>query len=140
MENDQNLDESKYQDPQDGIGEVAANGRNVFMGYLGDSTKTRETFDRGFWLLTGDMATMDSEGFITIKGRIKDIIITSGGKNIAPYPIEEKIKSLLPDLVSNCMVVGDKQKHLALLITVRAVVDPASLEVIKETKKTITKE
>ncbi len=108
---------------------MAAHGRNVFMGYLSDSTKTRETFDRAFWMLTGDMATMDDDGFITIKGRIKDIIITSGGKNIAPYPIEEKIKSLLPDLVSNCMLVGDKQKHLALLITVRAVIDPASLEV-----------
>lgn len=108
---------------------MAAQGRNVFMGYLSDSTKTRETFDRAFWLLTGDMATMDDDGFVTIKGRIKDIIITSGGKNIAPYPIEEKIKALLPDLVSNCMLVGDKQKHLALLITVRAVIDPASLEV-----------
>lgn len=116
------------QDPVDGIGEVAANGRNVFMGYLSDSAKTRETFDRGFWLLTGDMATMEDE-FLTIKGRIKEIIITSGGKNIAPYPIEEKIKSLLPDLVSNCLVVGDKQKHLACLITVKAVVDPASLEI-----------
>jgi len=116
-------------DPQDGIGEVAANGRNVFMGYLNDSTKTRETFDRAFWMLTGDMATMDDDGFVTIKGRIKDIIITSGGKNIAPYPIEEKIKALLPDLVSNCMLVGDKQKHLALLITVKAVIDPASLEI-----------
>lgn len=116
-------------DPQDGIGELSAYGRNVFMGYLSDSTKTRETFDRGFWMLTGDMGTIDDQGFITIKGRIKDIIITSGGKNIAPYPIEEKIKALLPDLISNCMVVGDKQKHLALLLTVRAVIDPASLEV-----------
>ena len=44
----------KLQDPVDGIGEVASNGRNVFMGYLGDATKTRETFDRGFWLLSGD--------------------------------------------------------------------------------------
>jgi len=116
-------------DPQDGIGELSAYGRNVFMGYLSDSAKTRETFDRGFWMLTGDMGTIDDKGFITIKGRIKDIIITSGGKNIAPYPIEEKIKALLPDLISNCMVVGDKQKHLALLLTVRAVIDPASLEV-----------
>ena len=113
----------------DGIGEVAANGRNVFMGYLSDPTKTRETFDRGFWLLSGDMATID-DGFVTIKGRIKDVIITSGGKNIAPYPIEEKIKAMLPDLISNVMVVGDKQKHLACLITVRAVVDPSTLEVI----------
>ena len=47
--------------------QVASNGRNVFMGYLGDATKTRETFDRGFWLLSGDMATID-QGFVTIKG------------------------------------------------------------------------
>jgi len=115
------------QDPVDGIGEVASNGRNVFMGYLGDATKTRETFDRGFWLLSGDMATID-QGFVTIKGRIKDVIITSGGKNIAPYPIEEKIKAELGDFVSNCVVVGDKQKHLACLLTVRAVHDPLTME------------
>ena len=107
---------------------MAANGRNVFMGYLSDSTRTREAFDRGFWLLTGDLATME-DGFVTIKGRIKDVIITSGGKNIAPYPIESMIKSLLPDLVSNCIVVGDKQKHLACLLTIRAVLDPETLEV-----------
>ena len=115
------------QDPVDGIGEVASNGRNVFMGYLGDATKTRETFDRGFWLLSGDMATIE-DGFVTIKGRIKDVIITSGGKNIAPYPIEEKIKAELGDFVSNCVVVGDKQKHLACLLTVRAVHDPLTME------------
>jgi len=115
------------QDPVDGIGEVATSGRNVFMGYLTEPTKTRETFDRGFWLLTGDMATID-DGFVTIKGRIKDVIITSGGKNIAPYPIEDRIKSELADFVSNCVVVGDKQKHLAALITVKAVPDPVTFE------------
>jgi len=114
-------------DPKDGVGEVSSNGRNVFMGYLGDPTKTRETFDRGFWLLSGDMATME-DGFVTIKGRIKDIIITSGGKNIAPHPIEERIKAELSDFVNNCVVVGDKQKHLACLVTVRAVVDPVTQE------------
>jgi len=115
------------QDPVDGIGEVASNGRNVFMGYLNDPTKTREAFDRGFWLLSGDMATME-DGFVTIKGRIKDVIITSGGKNIAPYPIEDRIKSELSDFVSNCVVVGDKQKHLATLLTIKAVPDPVTLE------------
>jgi len=115
------------QDPADGVGEVATTGRNVFMGYLGEPGKTRETFDRGFWLLTGDMATID-DGFVTIRGRIKDVIITSGGKNIAPYPIEDRIKSELPDFVSNCVVVGDKQKHLACLLTVKAVPDPQTLD------------
>jgi len=116
------------QDPADGVGEVASSGRNVFMGYLGEPGKTRETFDRGFWLLSGDMATIEN-GFVTIKGRIKDVIITSGGKNIAPYPIEDRIKNELSDFVSNCVVVGDKQKHLACLLTVKAVPDPATLEV-----------
>jgi len=116
------------QDPADGVGEVATTGRNVFMGYLGEPGKTRETFDRGFWLLTGDMATID-DGFVTIRGRIKDVIITSGGKNIAPYPIEDRIKSELADFVSNCVVVGDKQKHLACLLTVKAVPDPLTLEI-----------
>lgn len=116
------------QDPQDGVGEVAAHGRNVFMGYLSDPASTREAFDRGFWLLTGDMATL-ADGFLTIRGRIKDVIITSGGKNIAPYPIEERIKQLLPDFISHCMVVGDRQKHLACLLTVKAVLDPLTLEV-----------
>ena len=115
------------EDSSDGVGEVSSNGRNVFMGYLSDPTKTRETFDRGFWLLSGDMATME-EGFVTIKGRIKDIIITSGGKNIAPHPIEERIKAELSDFVNNCVVVGDKQKHLACLLTVRAVLDPVTAE------------
>ena len=114
-------------DSSDGVGEVSSNGRNVFMGYLSDPTKTRETFDRGFWLLSGDMATME-DGFVTIRGRIKDIIITSGGKNIAPHPIEERIKAELSDFVSNCVVVGDKQKHLACLLTVRAVLDPVTAE------------
>lgn len=115
------------QDPVDGVGEVAATGRNVFMGYLGEPGKTRETFDRGFWLRTGDMATIEN-GFVTIRGRIKDVIITSGGKNIAPYPIEDRIKAELSDFVSNCVVVGDKQKHLACLVTVKAVPDPQTME------------
>jgi len=115
------------QDPVDGIGEVASTGRNVFMGYLNDAPKTRDTFDRGFWLLSGDMATME-DGFVTIRGRIKDVIITSGGKNIAPYPIEDRIKTELSEFVSNCVVVGDKQKHLATLLTIKAVPDPVTLE------------
>jgi len=123
------------QDPSDGIGEVASSGRNVFMGYLGEPGKTRETFDRGFWLLSGDMATVDN-GFVTIKGRIKDVIITSGGKNIAPYPIEDRIKNELHDFVSNCVVVGDKQKHLACLLTVKAVPDPATLEATDQMEAT----
>merc|ERR1712008_327808 len=71
---------------------------------------------------------MGDNGFVTIRGRIKDVIITSGGKNIAPYPIEDRIKSELADFVSNCVVVGDKQKHLACLITIKAVPDPQTLE------------
>jgi len=67
---------------------------------------------------------------------IKDVIITSGGKNIAPYPIEDRIKNELHDFVSNCVVVGDKQKHLACLLTVKAVPDPATLEATDQMEAT----
>jgi len=112
----------------EGVGQVSAKGRNVFMGYLSDPVKTRETFDSEGWLLTGDLGSMDNDGFLTIKGRIKDIIITSGGKNIAPTPIEDRIKSELSDFVSQCLVIGDRRKHLACLLTVKSVVNMKTLE------------
>jgi len=115
-------------DPDTGVGEIASTGRNVFMGYLGDPKKTEETLDDDNWVLTGDLGSMDN-GFVIIQGRMKDIIITSGGKNIAAYPIETRIKTELSQFVSNCVVVGDKQKHLSCLLTVRAVADPTTLEV-----------
>ena len=89
------------------------------MGYLFDKDKTLDTFDSEGWLHTGDLGTLDSEGFYSVVGRIKEIIITAGGENIAPVNIEEEIKKELEALVSNIMVVGEKRRFLSSLITLR---------------------
>jgi long-chain-fatty-acid--CoA ligase ACSBG len=68
---------------------------------------------------TGDIARIDNESFLFITGRLKEIIITAGGENIAPVPIEENLKAELPNLISNCMLVGDKYKYLIVLITLK---------------------
>ena len=71
---------------------------------------------------------MDNEGFLKVTGRIKELIITEGGKNIAPVPIEETIKSQLPKIISNVMVVGDAKKYLSCLITLQVVVDMKTMQ------------
>jgi len=104
----------------DGAGELCMYGRHVFMGYLNEPTKTAETFDEEHWLRTGDIAKIDAQSFIYITGRLKELIITAGGENIAPVAIEDNIKLELPRLVSNCMVVGDKRKYLVVLVTLKS--------------------
>ena len=86
------------------------------MGYLFNEDKTAETFDADGWLKSGDIASIDADGFVSITGRIKELIITAGGENIAPLPIEDNIKKELPDAVSNVMVVGDGKKFLTCLV------------------------
>ena len=98
------------------------------MGYLGEEEKTAQTFDSENWILTGDLGSME-DGYLKIEGREKDLIVTSGGKNVASYPIETIIKGELSEIVSNCVVLGDRQKYLTCLLTVKAVVNPESLEV-----------
>ena len=70
----------------------------------------------------------DSDGFLTITGRIKELIITAGGENISPVAIEDNIRNELPDIVSNVMAVGDRRKHLTCLVTLRAEVDEATAQ------------
>ena len=70
----------------------------------------------------------DSDGFLTITGRIKELIITAGGENISPIAIEDNIRHELPDVVSNVMAVGDRRKHLTCLITLKVVVDEATAQ------------
>jgi long-chain-fatty-acid--CoA ligase ACSBG len=89
------------------------------MGYLNNQEKTDETIDSHGWLKTGDLAKIDVDGYLYITGRIKEIVITAGGENIAPLPIEEAIKEQLPHLISNVMLVGDKQKFLSVLVTLK---------------------
>jgi long-chain acyl-CoA synthetase len=95
-------------------GEILVKGPNVFQGYHKNEEATRETIVDG-WLHTGDIGEIDSEGFIKITGRKKDIIITAGGKNITPANLEAEIKQ--QPLVSQCVVVGDRRPYLVALVT-----------------------
>ncbi|KAM0732663.1 Long-chain-fatty-acid--CoA ligase ACSBG2 [Formica fusca] len=102
-----------------GEGEVCMGGRHVFMGYLNAPEKTAEAKDKNGWLHTGDLGKIDSNGILSITGRIKELIITSGGENVAPLNIEHAILSELPAL-SNTMLIGDKRKYLTVLVTLKS--------------------
>jgi len=96
-------------------GEICLKGVGLFKGYLKDPEKTREAIDKEGWFHTGDLGQMDDEGFITITGRKKDLIITSGGKNVAPNNIENLLKS--HPAISQAMAYGDRKPYLTALIT-----------------------
>jgi len=116
--------ETKILNPdENGVGEIATRGRNVCMGYLWDEQKTSELVDEEGWVHSGDLGWEDKDGFIYITSRIKEIIITGGGENVAPVPIEDQMKAELEDIASHVIVVGDKRKHLAIIITLRTVPD-----------------
>ncbi|MGW2438501.1 AMP-dependent synthetase/ligase [Streptomyces goshikiensis] len=91
-------------------GEVLLGGRHVFAGYWNVAAH-----DGGQWLATGDIGELDDDGYLTITGRKKELIITSGGKNVAPAPLEDWLRA--HPLVGQCMVVGDNRPYVAALIT-----------------------
>ncbi len=95
-------------------GEILVKGRNVFMGYYKDEAATADTLADG-WLYSGDLGEFDDDGFLHITGRKKDIIITAGGKNVAPVPIETDIKA--SDLISEVVIIGDRRKFLSAVVT-----------------------
>ncbi|XP_031948807.1 long-chain-fatty-acid--CoA ligase ACSBG2 isoform X2 [Corvus moneduloides] len=107
---------------EDGVGEICFSGRHIFMGYLNMEDKTKEAIDEDGWLHSGDLGKHDKDGFLFITGRIKELIITAGGENIPPVPIEDAVKNAVP-IISNAMLVGDKAKFLAMLLTLKCVVD-----------------
>jgi long-chain acyl-CoA synthetase len=95
-------------------GEIIVRGRNVFAGYFKDPEATAETLHDG-WLHTGDLGEFDADGYLSITGRKKDIIITAGGKNIAPKLFEGTIRS--HPLVAEAVVIGDRRKFLTALVS-----------------------
>jgi long-chain acyl-CoA synthetase len=97
-----------------GDGEILVRGPSVFQGYVGDEAATRAAL-RGGWLATGDLGQLDEEGYLTITGRKKDIIITSGGKSVAPAALEQRLRA--HPLVHQAVVVGDNRPCVGALIT-----------------------
>ena len=106
-------------------GEILVKGPNVFPGYWRDDAATRQVLDPDGWLHTGDLGTLDDEGFLRITGRQKDLIVTAGGTNVAPAVLEDRVRA--HPLVSQCMVVGEGRPYIACLVTL----DPETLELWK---------
>lgn len=96
--------------------EIQMTGPHVFSGYLNLPEKTAETFTDDGWLRTGDVGHIDNDGYLTITGRIKDIIITAGGKNITPAELENDLK--FSPFISDAVVIGDRRKYLTALIMI----------------------
>jgi long-chain acyl-CoA synthetase len=95
-------------------GEVLVSGRSIFPGYWHDEAATKEAFTDG-WCATGDIGELDDEGYLTITGRKKEIIVTAGGKNVSPSVLEDRLR--MHALISQCMVVGDGRPFVGVLVT-----------------------
>ncbi|MFI0407170.1 AMP-dependent synthetase/ligase [Actinomadura sp. 3N508] len=96
-------------------GEVLARGVNIMRGYWNNEAATKEVLDEDGWFHTGDLGSLDGDGYLKITGRKKEILVTAAGKNVAPAPLEDRIRA--HPLVSQCLVVGDGRKFIAALVT-----------------------
>ena len=97
-------------------GEIQVRGANLFMGYLNQPEKTAESFTADGWFRTGDVGSIDEEGFFRITDRMKDIIITAGGKNITPSEFENELK--FSPYITDAVVIGDKRPYLTVIIMI----------------------
>jgi long-chain acyl-CoA synthetase len=97
-------------------GEIRVRGPNVFMGYLNQPEKTAETIDADGWLHTGDVGLVDEDGFFRITDRMKDIIVTAGGKNITPSELENELK--FSPYITDAVVIGDRRPYLSVIVMI----------------------
>ncbi len=97
-------------------GELLVRGKNVFAGYLNLPEKTAETIDADGWLHTGDVGVVDADGYYKITDRMKDIIITAGGKNVTPSELENDLK--FSPFITDAVVIGDKRPYLTVIIMI----------------------
>jgi len=108
--------ELRIADPDEGgNGEIQFRGRHVMAGYYRNPEATAETMTEDGWLKSGDLGKIDSDGFVYVTGRLKEIYVSSAGKNIAPLVIEETMKSI--PVISQCMLIGDNRKYCSALFT-----------------------
>jgi long-chain acyl-CoA synthetase len=107
-------------------GEILFKGKIVFSGYWNNEQATADTFTDDGWYRTGDLGELDDEGFLTITGRKKEIIVTAGGKNVAPAVLEDRLRGHA--LISQCMAVGDGRPYIGVLVTI----DPDAIGPWKE--------
>ncbi len=96
-------------------GEILTKGPNIMKGYYKMEEETKDAFEEG-WFCTGDIGHLDEDGFLVITDRKKDLIVTAGGKNVAPQPIENLLKT--NPYISNAVVIGDKKKFISALVIV----------------------
>ena len=97
-------------------GEVLVRGKSIFPGYWDNEAATKDAFTADGWYATGDLGELDDEGFLSITGRKKEIIVTAAGKNVAPAVLEDRLR--MHALISQCMVVGDGRPFIGVLITI----------------------
>jgi len=97
-------------------GEVLLKGPHIFVGYWANPAATEAVLENEGWFHTGDLGALDADGFLSITGRKKEILVTAGGKNVAPAPLEDRVRAHW--LVSQCMVVGDQRPYIAALVTI----------------------
>ncbi|WFE52599.1 long-chain fatty acid--CoA ligase [Micromonospora sp. WMMD1155] len=107
-------------------GEILISGELVFQGYWRNETATAETISSDGWFRTGDLGDLDADGYLSITGRKKELIVTAGGKNVAPAVLEDLVRA--HPLISQCVVVGDAKPFIAALVTVDEEALPAWLE------------
>ncbi|CAH1639733.1 unnamed protein product [Spodoptera littoralis] len=114
-----------------GPGEIMMRGRHVFMGYLCDEAKSKEAIDAEGWLHSGDIGRVDSNGLLYITGRIKELLITAGGENVAPVLIEQAVQAELLH-IGYAVLIGDQRKFLSILLTLKAKVNSETSEALDD--------